>query len=70
MSKPLEDLARLLDDVIRDSPDESQNGINVRVFPALLQDRREVLTALSTSGNPNGIRRIVSYMRYIFTGKF
>jgi hypothetical protein len=70
MSKPLEDLARLLDDVIRDSPDESQNGINVRVFPALLQDRREVLTALSTSGNPNGIRRIVSYVRYIFTGKF
>src|SRR6516165_2671424 len=27
----------------RDSPDESQTGINVRVFPALLQDRREVL---------------------------
>ena len=26
---------------------------NVRVFPALLQDRREVLTATSTSGNPN-----------------
>src|SRR5262249_29085041 len=26
----------------RDSPDESQTGINVRVFPALLQDRREV----------------------------
>jgi hypothetical protein len=35
----------------RDSPDESQTGINVRVFPALLQDRREVLTATSTSGN-------------------
>ena len=34
----------------RDSPDESQTGINVRVFPALLQDRREVLTATSTSG--------------------
>src|SRR5215813_9983391 len=37
----------------RDSPDESQTGINVRVFPALLQDRREMLTATSTSGNPN-----------------
>src|SRR5262245_27363453 len=37
----------------RDSPDESQTGINVRVFPALLQDRCEVLTATSTSGNPN-----------------
>src|SRR5262249_48504075 len=24
----------------RDSPDESQTGINVRVFPALWQDRR------------------------------
>jgi len=33
----------------RDSPDESETGINVRVFPALLQDRREVLTATSTS---------------------
>src|ERR1700730_8401535 len=32
--------------------DESQTGINVRVFPALLQDRREVLTATSTSDNP------------------
>jgi hypothetical protein len=37
----------------RDSPDEFQTGINVRVFPALLQDRREVLTAISTSGNLN-----------------
>src|SRR5258708_8406896 len=37
----------------RDSPDESQTGINIRVFPVLLQDRREVLTATSTSGNPN-----------------
>jgi hypothetical protein len=36
-----------------DSPDESQTGINVRVSPALLQDRREVLTATSTSANPN-----------------
>jgi hypothetical protein len=39
--------------VNRYSPDESQTGINVHVFPALLQDRREVLTATSTSGNPN-----------------
>jgi hypothetical protein len=39
--------------IIRDSPDESQTGINVRVSSALLQDRREVLTATSTSGNPN-----------------
>jgi hypothetical protein len=30
---------------------KSQTGINVRVFPALLQDRREVLTATGTSGN-------------------
>ena len=29
--------ARLLN---RDSPDESQTGINVRVLPTLLQDRR------------------------------
>ena len=42
----------------RDSPDESQTGINVRVFSALLQDRREVLTATSTSGNPNAWSRV------------
>jgi putative tryptophan/tyrosine transport system substrate-binding protein len=42
----------------RDSPDESQTGITVRVFPALLQDRREVLTATSTSGNPNAWSRV------------
>src|SRR5262245_7208634 len=42
----------------RDSPDESQTGINVRVFPALLQDRREVLTATSTSDNPNAWSRV------------
>src|SRR6266576_748572 len=41
----------------RDSPDESQTGINVRVFPALLQERREVLTATSTSRNPNAWSR-------------
>jgi hypothetical protein len=42
----------------RESPDESQTGINVRVFPALLQDRREVLTATNTSGNPNAWSRV------------
>jgi hypothetical protein len=42
----------------RDSPDESQTGINVRVSPALLQDSREVLTATSTSGNPNAWSRV------------
>ena len=42
----------------RDSPDESQTSINVRVFPTLLQDRREVLTATSTSGNPNAWSRV------------
>src|SRR5215831_6211802 len=45
-------------DLIRDSPDESQTGINVRVFPALLQERRGVLTATSTSGNPNAWSRV------------
>jgi hypothetical protein len=43
--------------IIRDSPDESQTGINIRVFPALLQERREVLTATSTSRNPNADAR-------------
>src|SRR5262249_20454255 len=43
--------------ITRDSPHESQTGINVRVFPPLLQDRREVLTATSTSGNPNAWSR-------------
>jgi hypothetical protein len=42
----------------RDSPDEPQTGINVRVSPALLQDRREVLTATSTLGNPNAWSRV------------
>src|SRR5215472_256054 len=44
----------------RYSPDESQTGINVRVFPVLLQDRRKVLTATSTSGNPNAWSRVRS----------
>jgi hypothetical protein len=47
-----------LESLNRDSPDESQIGINVRVFPTLLQDRREVLTATSTSGNPNAWSRV------------
>jgi hypothetical protein len=34
-----------------------KTDINVRVFPALLQDRREVLTATSTSGNLNAWSR-------------
>jgi hypothetical protein len=50
MTKPISPL--------RISPDESQTGINVRVFPALLQDRREVLTATSTSDNPNAWSRV------------
>src|SRR5262249_27080086 len=44
----------------RDSPDESQTGINVRGFPAVLQDRHEVRTATSTSGNPNAWSRVSS----------
>jgi|SRR5215471_14837741 hypothetical protein len=48
----------VLPELSRDSPDESQTGINVRVFPALLQDRGEVLTATSTSGNPNAWSRV------------
>jgi hypothetical protein len=38
-------------DIRRDSPDESQTAINVRVFPAFLQDRRGVLTATNTLGS-------------------
>jgi hypothetical protein len=45
-------------DLDRDSPDESQNRLNVRVFPALLQDRRKELTATSTSGNPSAWSRV------------
>src|SRR4051794_30056573 len=30
------------DSLSRDSPDESATGINVRAFPVVLQDRREV----------------------------
>ena len=45
--------------ILTDSPDESQTGINVRVFPALLQDRREVLTATSTALRSNLASRIL-----------
>ena len=55
---PLHVCDRVPFELIRDSPDESQTGINVRVFPALLQDRREVLTATNTSGNPNAWSRV------------
>ena len=47
--------ASLLGHLNRDSVDESQTEMNIRVFPALLQDRREVRTATSTTGNPNGV---------------
>jgi hypothetical protein len=38
---------------MRDSPDDSQSGVNISAFPACLEEKREVLTATSTSGNPN-----------------
>ncbi len=44
--------------ITRDSPDESQTGINVRVFPALLQDGREMWLATSSSGSPNDGRGV------------
>ena len=40
----------------RDSPDESQTGVNIRAFPAFPQDSREVRTATGASGSPNGGR--------------
>jgi hypothetical protein len=51
----------------RDSPDESQTGINVRVSPALLQDRRGVLTATSTSDKPE---RLVEGLIWAFSLAF
>jgi hypothetical protein len=42
--------------LIRDSPYDSQTGVNIRAFPAFLQDSREVRTATSASGSPNGGR--------------
>jgi hypothetical protein len=35
---------------IRDSPDDSQTSMNIRAFPAFLQDRRGVQTTSSASG--------------------
>ena len=39
--------------VDRDSPDDARSGVNIRVFPAFLQDSREVRTITSASGSPN-----------------
>jgi hypothetical protein len=49
----------------RDSPDESQTGINVRVFPALLQDRREVLIPA-----PRAARTVVEWPIWPFSLAF
>jgi hypothetical protein len=38
---------------MRDSPDDSQIGVNIRAFPALLQDWREAWIATSSLGSPN-----------------
>src|ERR1019366_6164557 len=43
----------------RDSPDESQTGVNIRAFPAFPQDSREVRTATGASGSPNGGRGLI-----------
>ena len=40
----------------RDSPDDSRTGVNIGAFPAFLQDRRKVRTAIDTSRNRNGGR--------------
>src|SRR4029077_9526873 len=40
----------------RDSPDDSRTGVNIGAFPAFLQDRRKVWTAIDTSRNRNGGR--------------
>ena len=37
-------------------PNDSQIGVNVRVFPAVLQDSREERTAIRALGSPNGGR--------------
>jgi penicillin-binding protein 1A len=36
----------------RDSPDDCRSGVNIRAFPAFLQDRREVQTATGTLDSP------------------
>jgi hypothetical protein len=43
----------------RDFPDDSRSGVNIRVFPAFLQDSREVGTAISASGSPKGGWRLI-----------
>ena len=40
----------------RDPPDDSRTGVNIGAFPAFLQDRRKVRTAIDTSRNRNGGR--------------
>ena len=40
----------------RDSPDDSRTGVNIGAFPAFLQDRRKVRTAIDASRNRNGGR--------------
>jgi len=40
----------------RDSPDDSRSGVSICIFPAFLQDSREVRTATSASGSQNGGR--------------
>src|SRR5215471_11627110 len=61
--------SRIIGLIIRDSPDESQTGINVRVFPALLQDRREVLTATSTSDSAGEIATREIEAQHVERGK-
>jgi len=41
----------------RDSPDDCRSAVNIRAFPAFLQDRGEVQTATRTSGSPNELLR-------------
>jgi len=45
-------------DFSRDSPDDSQTGVNIRAFPAFPQDRREAQMATGTTGGPNGSRGV------------
>src|SRR5712672_3467981 len=40
----------------RDSPDDSQTGVNSSAFPASLKDGGEMPAATGTSGSPNGGR--------------
>src|ERR1017187_5622686 len=48
----------------RDSPDESQTGVNIRAFPAFPQDIREVRTAISASPSAkNSLKVFISVFR-------